>query len=334
MARTMKAYQFSTPAKGLEYRKLPIPVPVKDQLLVQIKATGLCHTDCNIISGLEITFFWNRPITLGHEIAGIVVGCGSEVSKFAAGDQVISVITAKHPVEIGDVVKSPGIGIDGGFAEYVLLYESKTLPIPDGVTFAQAAVATDVIATAYALVTEGQVEKSSKVAIVGLGGLGLSAVQIASHRDAEVYGVDLHRRKYPAALMPGAYCCGRSLDDFPGVKFDVIFDFAGVGITTAAAAKAVKPGGKVVLVGLTKKEATIDTHNFIAFGVHLVGSVGSSMDEVEMALQMVAKKEITPAIEEFAFGNLKNELHRLERGDTVGRLYADPSKPAETVVRA
>ncbi|KAK1462430.1 hypothetical protein CCUS01_08617 [Colletotrichum cuscutae] len=277
----MKAYQFSTPAKGLEYRELPIPVPAKDQLLVQIKATGLCHTDCNIISGLDNTFFWNRPITLGHEIAGV------------------------------------------------------TLPIPDGVSFAQAAVATDAVATAYhAVVTEGQVQKSSKVAIIGLGGLGLSAVQIASHHGAKVYGVDIHRRKYPAALMSGAYCCGRSLDDFPGVKFDVVLDFAGVGITTAAAAKAVKAGGKVVLVGLTKKEATLDTHNFVALGVHLVGSVGSSMDEVETALEMVAKKEITPAIEEVAFGNLKNELHRLERGDTVGRLYADPSKSVERVVRA
>ncbi|KAK1528464.1 uncharacterized protein CCOS01_06298 [Colletotrichum costaricense] len=335
MDKMMKAYQFSTPAKGLEYRELPIPVPAKDQLLVQIKATGLCHTDCNIISGLDNTFFWNRPITLGHEIAGVVVGCGPQVSKFAAGDKVVSVVTAKHPVEIGDVVRSPGIGIDGGFAEYVLLYESKTLPIPDGVSFAQAAVATDAVATAYhAVVTEGQVQKSSKVAIIGLGGLGLSAVQIASHQGAKVYGVDIHRRKYPAALMSGAYCCGRSLDDFPGVKFDVVLDFAGVGITTAAAAKAVKAGGKVVLVGLTKKEATIDTHNFVALGVHLVGSVGSSMDEVETALEMVAKKEITPAIEEVAFGNLKNELHRLERGDTVGRLYADPSKSVERVVRA
>lgn len=323
----MKAYQFSSPAKGLEHRQLPVPVPGESQLLVQIKAAGLCHTDCNIISGLDNTFFWNRPMTLGHEIAGVVVECGPGVSKFAVGDSVVAVITTKHPVEIGDVVQSPGVGRDGGFAEFVLLDEWKTLPMPDGITFAQAAVATDAVATAYhAVVTEGQISKSSKVAIIGLGGLGLSAVQIASHLGAKVYGVDLHRRKFPVALKSGAHCCGRTMDDFPGVKFDVVFDFAGVGTTTAGAAKAVKAGGKVVLVGLSKKEATLDTHSFVTLGVRLVGCVGSSTEEVKEAMQLVADGIIKPDIEEIPFSNLPNELKRLERGESIGRLYTDPSK--------
>ncbi|GJC90316.1 NAD-dependent alcohol dehydrogenase [Colletotrichum liriopes] len=338
MSRRMKAYQFLSPAKGLEFRELPVPVPGKNQVLVQIKAAGLCHTDCNIISGLDNTFFWNRPITLGHEVAGVVVQCGPGAAKYKPGDSIVAVITTKHPVEIGDVVTSPGIGCDGGFSEYVLLYEWKTLPMPEGITFAQAAVATDAVATAYhAVVTEGQISKSSKVAIIGLGGLGLSAVQIASHLGAKVYGVDVHRRKFPAALMSGAHCCGKTMDDFPGVKFDAVFDFAGVGTTTAAAAKAVKAGGKVVLVGLSKKEATLDTHSFVALGVKLVGSVGSSILEVEEAMKMVANGIIEPAIEEVSFSNLPHELKRLERGDSIGRLYTDPSKDEtklERVVRA
>ncbi|TQN68521.1 hypothetical protein CSHISOI_07095 [Colletotrichum shisoi] len=75
------------------------------------------------------------------------------------------------------------------------------------------------------------------------------------------------------------------MDDFSGVKFDVVFDFAGVGLTTAAAAKAVKAGGKVVLVGLSKKEAALDAHSFVALGVRLVGCVGSSTEEVKEAMQ-------------------------------------------------
>ncbi|EXM15782.1 Polyketide synthase, enoylreductase domain [Fusarium oxysporum f. sp. vasinfectum] len=323
----MKAFQFMNPSKGLEYKEVPVPVPDKNQLLVEVKATGLCHTDCNIVSGLDDTFFWKRPIILGHEIAGVVVKIGSDVTKFKVGDPVVAVIGTEYPVTFGDVTTAAGIGYDGGFAQYAALFESKTLRIPEGVTFAQAAVATDAIATAYhAIVVEGQISASSKVAIVGLGGLGLSAAQIASRFGSKVYGIERDTRKYVAAAQAGVYACAKGFDGFPGVRFDVVIDFAGAGSTTAAAAKAVKPGGKVVLVGLSKKQATLDTYEFVAFGVTLKGSAGSSIGEVEKSLQMIANKEIEPLLEEIPFSKIKEGLDRLSQGNVIGRLYADPTK--------
>ncbi|KAH7267849.1 chaperonin 10-like protein, partial [Fusarium redolens] len=169
------------------YLSLPVPIPDKNQLLVEVKATGLCHTDCNIVSGLDNTFFWKRPIILGHETAGVVVKVGSDVTKFKVGDPVVAVIGTEHPITFGDVTTAAGIGYDGGFAQYVALFESKTLRIPEGVTFAQAAVATDATATAYhAVDVEAQISASSKVAIIELGGLGLSAAQIASRLGSKV----------------------------------------------------------------------------------------------------------------------------------------------------
>ncbi|KAM5341934.1 hypothetical protein ACJ41O_014965 [Fusarium nematophilum] len=323
----MKAYQFTKPSRGLEYKEIPIPVPQDDQILVKIKATGLCHTDCNIISGKDDTFFWKRPITLGHEIAGQIVAIGSQVTKFKVGDRIVSIIGTKHPISFKDVTTSAGIGYNGGFAEYVALFESKALRIPEGVTFAQAAVATDAVATAYhAVVVEGQISASSKLAIIGLGGLGLTAAQIASRYGAKVYGIDRDTRKYVPAAQAGVYACAKSLDGFPGIRFDVIVDFAGAGSTTAAAAKAVEAGGKVVLVGLLQKMATLNTHEFVASGVTLKGSAGSSIEEVDRCLQMIANKEIDPLLEEIPFDQIKEGLDRLARGDVIGRLYADPSK--------
>nr|QOE88873.1 hypothetical protein [Fusarium oxysporum f. sp. apii] len=323
----MKAFQFMTPSTGLEHKEVPVPVPAKNQLLVQIRAAGLCHTDCNIASGLDDTFFWKRPIILGHEIAGVVVEIGSDVTKFKVGDPVVAIIGTEHPITFGDVTTAAGIGYDGGFAQYVALFESKTLRIPEGVTFAQAAVATDAIATAYhAVVIEGQISASSKVAIIGLGGLGLSAAQIASRFGSKVYGIEHDTRKYVAAAQAGVYACAKSFDDFPGVRFDVAIDFAGAGSTTAAAAKAMEPGGKVVLVGLSKKQATLDTYQLVAFGVTLKGSAGSSIDEVEKSLQMIANKEIEPLLEEISFSRIKEGLDRVSQGNVIGRLYADPTK--------
>ncbi|QKD57551.2 chaperonin 10-like protein [Fusarium oxysporum Fo47] len=327
----MKAYRFMNPSKGLEFTQVPVPVPEQDQILIEIKACGLCHTDCNVISGLDQTLFWERPITLGHEIAGVVVSTGSQVTKFKAGDRVVGVLTSKHPIAVGDVMTSAGFGCDGGFAQFTMFRESKTLAIPHGVTFAQAAVATDAGGTAYhAVVTVAEVSASSKVAIVGLGGLGLSAVQIAARFGARVYGIDIERSKFVPALQSGAFICGRSFDDFPGVNFDIVLDFAGIGTTTAAGTKAVRPGGKVVLVGLSKKEATIDTHLFVMRGVRLIGSVGCSIDEVAKTLQMIEDKEFTPIVEEIPFGKIIQGLQRLSRGEVIGRLYTDPSKDEAT----
>jgi propanol-preferring alcohol dehydrogenase len=188
-------------------------------------------------------------------------------------------------------------------------------------------VATDSYGTAYhAIVTEGKVSASSKIAVIGLGGLGLAAIQIASHIGAAVYGIDVHPTKYVAAIQSGAISCAKSVEGFPGARFDTVFDFAGAGMTTAAAVKAVKPGGKVILVGLGSKKVTIDTYDFIAMGVTLKGSAGSALDEVKEVLKLIAEGHLNPLLEEIPFVDIAKGLERLTRGEVVGRLYADPSK--------
>jgi propanol-preferring alcohol dehydrogenase len=323
----MKAFQFSNVSKGLEFKDVRIPSPGNGQVLVQVKATGLCHTDCNVISGKDDMLFWQRPITLGHEIAGTIVTLGPDVTEFSIGERVISGLGVDHPLTFEDVTTSPGIGYDGGYAEYAVFNVPKTLRIPDSVTFAQAAVATDAIATAYhAVMVEGRVSSSSTVAIIGLGGLGLSAVSLARLMGAKVYGIDIDPKKYVSALQFGALTCAKSLDKFSGIRFDVVVDFAGAGVTTAAAVKAVKSGGRIILVGLAAKEATLSTYDFVAQGAHLIGSAGSSVEEVREVLELIAEGKIDPLIEEIPFADIPKGLDRLSNGGALGRLYADPSK--------
>lgn len=172
----------------------------------------------------------------------------------------------------------------GGFSEYVALSESKALHVPEGVTFAQAAIATDAVATAYhAVVVDRQISASSKIAIIGLGGLGLSAVR--SRLDlGQKYMASNATTESTCDLQVGAYACAKSIGGFPGVRFNVVVDFAGAGSTTVAATKAVKAGGKVVLVGLSLKEAQLNTYEYFAMGITLKGAAGSSMEEAEKCL--------------------------------------------------
>jgi propanol-preferring alcohol dehydrogenase len=143
---------------------------------------------------------------------------------------------------------------------------------------------------------------------------------------AKVYGIDVSLNKYLPALEFGALVCVKSLDKLPGIKFDAIVDFAGTGTTTAAAVTAVKPGGRIVLVGLAAKETTLNTYELVARGVSLKGSAGSSVDEVAKVLDLIADGKIQPLLEEIPFADIAKGLDRLSKGNTLGRLYANPSK--------
>jgi propanol-preferring alcohol dehydrogenase len=323
----MKAFQFAGVSKGLQLHDVPIPKPGEGEVLVQVRATGLCHTDCNVISGKDNILVSKLPVTLGHEIAGVIVELGTGVTEFSINDRVVSGIAIKHPVTLEEILTTAGIGYDGGYGEYVVIKTEKAVRIPDGVTFPQAAVATDAVATAYhAVVVEGQVSSSSTVGIIGLGGLGLSAVQIAAYTGAKVYGIDISVKKYVAALQSGASKCAKSLDKLAGVHFDAIVDFVGTGTTTAAAVNALQPGGRLVLVGLAAKESTINTYELVARAISLKGSAGSTVQEVAVVLELIAKGKIHPIVEEIPFADIPKGLDRIAKGDTLGRLYDDPTK--------
>lgn len=279
------------------------------------------------MSGKDDTFFWKQPITLGHEIAGEVAAIGSGTADFHVGDRVVAIITKSHPISFQDLLTSPGIGCDGGFAEFVILSKDEVLHIPESVTFAQAPVASDAITTVcHAIITVGNISAGSEVVVVGLGGLGLSATQILTNRGINIYGIETDTRKYATAAQNGARTCVKSFGGFPGMCFSAFLHFSGTGSTTAAATKAVKARGTVVLVGLGQKLLELDTYDFDLHGVTLKGSTGSSIEEVKECLRMIADGKISPLLEEIAFDKLEEALDRLLDGNVVGCLYADPSR--------
>lgn len=239
------------------------------------------------------------------------------------GDRV-AVALISHPVEHADFADAIGLGFDGGYARKVAVPVRNLVPIPDAVPFTHAAVATDSIATAYhAVVAESGAEPGATVVIIGLGGLGLNGVRIAALRGATVYGVDIDPTVFDLARSQGATDCYASITEVPGT-IDAVVDFAGVGTTTADAITAVKPGGRVVVVGLGAPEATIPTGSLITKNVQLRGSIGASIDELRQVLGLIADGALTPIVEEVAFDDLESALRRLEQGKAHGRLVTRP----------
>jgi propanol-preferring alcohol dehydrogenase len=319
----VKAYQFSSPANGLELVEVEPAHPGSGQVAIDVEAAGMCQSDVHIVNGHGDDWLRQRPIVLGHEVAGRVRELGPGVTGVGVGDRV-AIALASHPIEHADFANSIGLGFDGGYAPRALARVESLVQIPDNVSFADAAVATDSVATAYhAVVAEAEVGPGANVAIIGLGGLGLNAVKISTLFDANVFGVDINPETFATARALGAESCYANIADIPAA-IDVAIDFAGVGSTTTEAVAAVRPGGRVVLVGLGASESLVSTYQLVIKNVRLVVSIGASVDELRAVLELISKGLLTPVLEEVAFADLPAALARLEAGDVRGRIFTRP----------
>ncbi|KAL3420995.1 alcohol dehydrogenase [Phlyctema vagabunda] len=324
-ASTMRAYQLDDPVQGLQLTHVPVPSLRSDEVLITVEAAGLCHTDCHILNGHVDDWIKKRPITLGHEVAGVISDVGTDVSRFRVGDRVVAALPG-HSTDEPDFNNAIGMGIDGGYAEHMTVPARFVLPIPPRVSFAQAAVASDSILTAYhAVKCKAAVDASTTVGIVGLGGLGLNGVRIACIQGAVVYGVDIDETKFAEARRQGARDCVTDLSHLQHVRFDVIVDFAGVGSTTADAVSAVRADGRVVLVGLGAPTLELSTLAIVTRRIELRGSLGATMVEFAEVLDLIATGAISPVLEEIPFEMVPEGLKRLERNEVSGRLYTRPN---------
>ena len=166
----MKAWQYVNDKEPIALNDVPEPVVGPTDVLVDVKAAGICHSDIGFLDGTISSLLGSKPITLGHESAGVVARLGSQVSGFAIGDR----------VAVRSAVEGPGCGRDGGFQNRIAAQSELLVRIPAGVRWDQAAVSTDAGTTAYhAVAIRGQVQAGDKVGIIGMGGLGSLAVQMA-----------------------------------------------------------------------------------------------------------------------------------------------------------
>ncbi|WP_245721835.1 zinc-binding dehydrogenase [Nocardia crassostreae] len=315
--------QFVGVGAALELRDVPGPEPEAGWVVLDVEAVGLCHTDIHVLHGAIPGT--PVPITLGHEVAGTIAVLGAGVDGFRVGEWVVLAIDSVRGALADDWSLVPGIRYDGGYAEQVLAHEGALVRIPDGVSFAQAAVATDSVATAYhAVRTIGEAKAGQTAGIIGLGGLGLMGAVVADICGCTVYGVDINTGTFDAARGFGVRECYTDIGELAAVAPDLIVDFAGVGSTTADAGAVVRAGGRIVLVGLGRSETAVRNADLVNRMIQLHGSIGSEPEEVRQVLDLIAAGRMQPVLEEVPFETLPESLGRLERGEVVGRLYTRP----------
>ena len=338
----MKAARFYGADQPLKIEDIPEPSVGPGEVLLAVQAAGLCGTDLHIaLEGTIPTAY--RPITLGHEAAGIVAKVGDGVVDWKVNDH-----AAVFPnIACGECyaclsgrealcLKSRILGVqtDGAFAEYLLVPARTLIQLPEAIPFEIGAILTDAVSTAYhAVACRGNVQRGETVVVVGCGGVGHHAVIWAKQRGAaEVIAVDTSagalRRAQEAgadhtlnpieANVPKAV---RALTNGAGV--DCALEFVGRAETVTIALKCLKRGGRAVIVGVGQERVTLPPLQvFVGNELSLVASLGFHRDDLEKIVEMVAARtvDLSASVSEVVpLSEINTALHRLaeQKSDAV-----------------
>ena len=269
----MKAIRLTKLDSPLEEQEIEIPVVGPSDIRIRFKAAGICHTDVHYHAGVSPVRF--LPITLGHEVAGLVDSIGSKVQKFKVGDRVC----VHYLVTCGDCnfcragteqfcssVEMIGKHRDGGYAEFIVLPERSVFPLPEEIPFAQGATLMCSSATSLHALNKARLRAGETVAVFGAGGLGISAVQLAQHFGASrIFAVDIDRHKLEVAARFGADSVNASIGDpvkeilerTSGRGVDVALELVGLPLTMRQAVMVLAVFGRAAMVGLTNETFAI-----------------------------------------------------------------------------
>jgi propanol-preferring alcohol dehydrogenase len=257
-----------------ELREVDVPSPGPGEVLVEVAAAGLCHSDLHVMEWPEGTLPWELPFTLGHENAGTVAALGAGVTGLAEGDPVLvygpwgcGACTAcirgaenlcDHRFERPGT--GCGLGYDGGLADYVLVPSQRLLVPIAGLDPVHAAPLTDAALTPYhALKSQlGRLVPGSSAVVIGVGGLGHVAVQLLRELSpARVVAIDLREESRRLAEAAGAAALdanglepGDVRAALDGEGATLVLDFVGNDKTLALAAGSIATGGHVCVVGV------------------------------------------------------------------------------------
>jgi 2-desacetyl-2-hydroxyethyl bacteriochlorophyllide A dehydrogenase len=300
----MRAVRLVELGQPLKNQDVPIPAVGEKDVLVQVKAAGICHSDVHYRAGASPV--GPLPQTLGHEVAGVVEEVGARVTGLTVGDRVC----LHYLLTCGECaycrvgleqfcVQGQMIGkhCDGGYAEYIVAPARNAVPLPEEVSFAHGAVLMCSSATSYHALRKGRLQPGETVAVFGIGGLGMSAVQLARAFGAlAVYAVDINQDKLELAERFGAIPVDSTQGDpvaeihrlTSGRGVDVALELIGLKVTMEQAIRSLAVLGRAVMVGIADKPIEIDSYReLLGREAEVIGSADHLSWELAHLLEFV-----------------------------------------------
>lgn len=332
----MKAARYHRGETRLRVEEAEKPRAQEGEVLVRVRAAGVCHTDLHFLEGSMKS---PEVITLGHEIAGEVAEVGESVAGNRVGERVLVNNCAgcgncescrEGRGNLCDNLVQIGFNADGGYAEYVRVRADCALPL-GGISFEEGAALTCGAASCYhALMDVAGLRLGDVVLVNGTGGLGFSALQIAKLAGATTIAVDVVQPKLDLAIREyGAdHAVNGSKADVPGevVKItggrgvDVHLELVGISKTMGYGISALSKRGRMVLVGHTNDEFVASPISMIKKEARVLSSVAYRASDLVAVRDLTASGRLRPLIaQRNRLDQINEALQELRGGKVMGR---------------
>lgn len=286
-----------------------MPQPGASDVLIRVKAAGICHSDAHYRAGKSRVH--PLPLTLGHEVAGVIEQVGASVSNLRVGDRVCVHYLATcgtcdwctHDNEqFCAEGKMIGKYRDGGFAEFIVMPERSVFELPEKITFAHGAVMMCSSATSLHALNKARLRPGESVAVFGVGGLGFSAIQLARALGAEkVFAVDIKPTKLELAAKLSAIPINAALVDpvamiqelTQGKGVNVALELIGLPLTMVQSVRSLAIKGRAALVGITEKSFSVAPyHEVINKEAEIIGVSDHLASEIPALIEFARRGKL------------------------------------------
>ena len=350
----MKSARIIGPNEPLEVVDLETPKPQDNQVVVKVKAVGVCHSDLHLWEGgydlgdgqfMKVTDRGVKyPVTPGHEIVGTVEEMGSNVKDYSKGDEVLVypwIGCGECPAckveneNLCDTPKSLGVFQDGGYSDFALVPHYKYLAKLSGVDPEAATSLACSGLTAYNAIKKSNANSPEFLVVVGAGGLGLMGVQIAKAiTSAKIICVDLDDAKLETAKEMGADFVVNSKDPETSQKIisicnekgaDSVVDFVNAPPTAKLGLSVLRKRGNLVLVGLFGGSMELSLVTIPLKSITIQGAYTGNYNDMVELLDLTRKGTINPIItKRYNLSDANTALEDLKARKILGRAVINP----------
>jgi propanol-preferring alcohol dehydrogenase len=328
-------HEFKNP---LVFEDVPRPVLGANDVLLQIEACGVCHSDVHLADGdwTQFNVILKKPLILGHEIVGNIVEKGAEVAEFQIGDRVgvpwihwtcgECEICKEGNENLCLRQKITGVTVDGGFAEFLRAPASHVVTIPAGLSSADAAPLFCAGLTVYRALKQAAISRGQRLAIFGIGGLGHFGVQIAKELGAEVTAVDTSEEKLELAKTLGAVNGFNALSNNVTKELRANGGFHVALVTSGAkpayelAFSCLRPTGALLVVGLPPENICFPPILMAAREIRIRATAVGTRQDLREVLGMAGKGKIRSRVSVRPLNHVNEVLNELRQGRVSGRI--------------
>ena len=333
MVERMRSWRMAAAGKPLRLEEDALPSPGPGEVLLRVRACGLCHTDVGFLYG-GVRPNAPLPLTLGHEIVGDTVAAGPGVEDLVGRTFIVPSVLPCGDCDLcrngrGNVCrgqKMPGNDFHGGFASHFVAPARFLCPVPRGTRDVEdLAIVADAVSTSYQAVARACAGKGSMVVVVGAGGVGTFAAQCAKARDAHVVAIDVDPRRLAALGKYADVTLNAKEMDAKGLRGAVVayekehrlpnhgrivLECSGTTAGQETAYGLLTYDGMLGVVGFTLEKVPVRLSNLMAFDATAFGNWGCLPDHFPAILRLVAEGriELRPFLERHPMSRLNDLL--------------------------